>query len=84
MLIYVLENVNISNDSRVHQMKYFSSHYILDGSIQNTIIQNTNMYLIHHYLKKRQMEAILRFGNYFYHNVFSNTLKVVQERPPFI
>ena len=28
------------------------------------------MHLMHHYLKKRQIEAILRFKNHFYHECF--------------
>ena len=28
------------------------------------------MYLMHHYMKKRQIEAILRYGNHFYHECF--------------
>ena len=38
---------------------------------------------MHDYLEKRQIEAILRFGNHFYH-VFSSTLKVVQECPTLL
>ena len=25
---------------------------------------------MHHYLKKREIEAVLRFGNHFYHECF--------------
>ena len=31
--------------------------------------------LMHYYLKKRQIEAILRFGNHFYHKCFLQYLE---------
>ena len=69
MLTYVLKNRNVSNGSRFSKWdaKSFSSQYVLDGSIQNTCN------LVHHYLKKRQMEdSEICEG-------FCNTFKVVQE-----
>ena len=40
VLAYIFENVNISNNSRVSKrvVKSFSSQYILDGSIQNHVV----------------------------------------------
>ena len=62
MLAFVSKIANLSNDSRVSKrdVKSFSSQYILDGG----------MYLMYHYLKKRQIEDISRFGNLFYHECF--------------
>ena len=31
---------------------------------------------MYHYLKKRQMEAVLRFGNQFYHEYFLQSFEV--------
>ena len=77
LLGYVFKNANISNNSRLVRR---TSNLIVANIFW--MVAFKIMYLMHHYLKKRQIEAILRFENHFYRECFPNILKVVQECPP--